>query len=96
MPLDDGQPQPLENSGEWIEHRQYRAAAARAWTGSKKIGVKKMPNISTTCTMYLTSRKNRLAQLRKSDTPVVKRTSSARSSGTHTKLARGARRGTAG
>ena len=52
------------------------APRAPSMDGSKKIGVKKMPNMSTTCTMYLTSRKNRFAQLRKSETPVVKRTSS--------------------
>ena len=45
--------------------------------GSKNIGVKKMPNMSTTCTMYFTSRKKRLAQLRKSETPVVKSTSNS-------------------
>lgn len=49
--------------------------------------MKKMPNMSTTCTVYLTSLKNRLAQLRRSDTAVVKSTSSAIRSGTQTKFA---------
>ena len=36
--------------------------------------LKKMPNVKSTCTMYLTSRKNRFAQLKNRATPEVKRT----------------------
>jgi len=37
--------------------------------GSNRTGVKKMPNVSRTWTMYFTSRKNRLAQLRRRPGP---------------------------
>ena len=68
--IHDREPQPLENARERIEMARC-APRGPSMEGSKKIGVKKMPNMSTTCTMYFTSRKKRFAQLRKSDTPVV-------------------------
>jgi hypothetical protein len=66
-----------------------RAARAPSASTSKNTGVKKMPNVTSTWTMYFTSRKNRFAQLVTSAVATVNDTSSASITGTQRSAADG-------
>ncbi len=58
------------------------APVAPSMIGSNSTGVKKIPKVRSTCTMYFTSRKNRLPQLRSNAAAAVTTNSVSASTGT--------------